>query len=339
MIRNGDSYGVVLAAPEATVQGLNITGANFAGIWAQPPAWYAKLLQNEIHNTQTGVVSEAFGTLAQANFITGAQTGVFLVDHGGRVAVNKVYGGVTGVFVLAGAEGAVITGNDIRHQANIGILVANARSLAIEGNRLFGVGIGIEAHCVACTGAAIASNTITDAVRYGILARSDDVGLVLQSNTVLRAARGLSVSGVGARVRLNKATDIGLDGFGPCFEIFGSANTAMQNTATRCSLTGVFLFGSTNRIESNTVAGTFENGITVSGPGTNSGNLLRANKVTGSAAQGVAVVGGASNTLVVGNSATGNRLDYCDDGVGTMAAGNAFGTVDYLGNPHCTVSH
>jgi hypothetical protein len=341
MIRNGNNIGIHLAAPEPVVQGVNITGANLIGIAVNTGAWNAKLLQNEIHNTGTGIHTIAFGTLAQSNFITGSQLGVFLQAHGAQVIGNKIYNGGFGVAAIPGpSSGTVIKSNDIRHQTEAAVFLFGAFP-TIQGNTVYGANAGIAVLCQTCYGGSVASNSVTDVAGAGILAGADAIGLVVQGNTLLRTGFGIIGSGNGVQVKLNKATDIGDDLFGHCFSVVGDDNMVAQNTATRCSQAGVYARGNRNYVDRNVISGTFENGVTVDGSGGPFSNtILIGNKVTGNAAHGVAIVGGAVDTFVTGNTGSGNRLDYCNDGTSTdFGPGNSFGTSASTGGTDCPIAH
>jgi hypothetical protein len=342
-IRNGNFIGILLEAPEATVQGVNVSGANQFGIAVTAGARNARLLQNEIHNSDRGIHSFAVGTLAQSNFITGAVAGIQLQGHGGQVVANKIYNGQYGVLTSGGTtDGTVVTSNDIRHQTEAGIFLSGGAFPNVQGNKIYGVGGGIVAHCVDCFGGSIASNSVTDGAGTAILATTDGVGLVVQGNTLLRTAGGILGSGDGTDLRLNKATDVGEDLFSPCFGAVGDDNTVSRNTATRCTQAGVYVRGNRAYVDRNVVSGTFENGVTVDGSGgAFADTIVIGNKATGNAGQGVAIIGGAVDTFVSGNTASGNRLDFCDDGTATTLDGdtNSFGTSVITGGTDCLIAH
>jgi parallel beta-helix repeat protein len=277
--------------------------------------------------------------VVQANVITGSQTGVFLEGDAAQAVGNKVYNGVQGI--TAFGDGMVVKSNEIRYQRDHAVFVEGSFP-TVQSNIVYGSGIGIQVACIDCFGGSVAGNSVTDATSYGILASADDFGLVLRSNTLLRTGLGLSINGVGITARLNKATDVGLDLFGHCFEAFGEdpttisdANTIAQNTATRCSQAGIYVSGRESRVERNVVSDTFENGITVD---LSSLVVVSGNKAVGNAAQGIAVLT-ASDTVVTGNTATGNRRDFCNDSGDTTVSGNKFGTSFDTPGVDCTIAH
>jgi parallel beta-helix repeat protein len=338
-IRNGLTIGIEIAAPDVLVQGVNVTGPDQSGISITAQGVNARVIGSEIHNTGIGVLVAAFGALIQANLITGSRNGLAILADGAQATKNNIYNGEIGVLAgfLVAADGVVLKANDIRHQTDFGIFVVGSFP-TVQGNKIFGAGTGISVNCLQCFGGSIASNTVTDAVEEGILAQADDFGLVVQGNTVLRAGIGLSLNGERITARLNKATDIGLDLFGHCFEVFGAEHTVAQNTATRCSQAGVYVNGDRAYVDRNVVSGTFENGITVDGDSGGPPFVLTTatgNRAMGNTGQGIAIIGGASSTRVTGNTASGNRHDFCDDGSLTFLANNSFGTM----HPDCLIAH
>jgi parallel beta-helix repeat protein len=278
--------------------------------------------------------------VTQNNVITGVAQGVTLDGDSGQVVGNRIYGGARGI--SGSADGIVVKGNDVRHQAQEGIFVQGTFP-TVQGNKVYGADLGIVAHCTTCFGGSIASNVITDTSSYGILASADDVGLVVQGNTLLRTGQGISVAGFGPTVRLNKATDVGADIEGNCIEVFSDRGTVARNTATRCSAAGVYVRGNEMWVDRNVVSGTFENGLTVDGfdPGDppTQGTVLAANRATGNSGQGIAIIGGAVDTRVAGNTASGNRLDFCFDGSGLTLADNKFGTLANTPGTDCVIAH
>ena len=93
-------------------------------------------------------------------------------------------------------------------------------------------------------------------------------------------------------------------------------------------------------MERNAALSAFENGFTVDGAaGALSGTRLIGNRATSSAAQGFAVIDRAQLTTLTGNTASGSRLDFCDDGEATAATGNTFGTQSATIGRDCKVAH
>jgi parallel beta-helix repeat protein len=105
------------------------------------------------------------------------------------------------------------------------------------------------------------------------------------------------------------------------------------NTALRCSGSGYYVNGFDNVLTSNIASDVAGSGFTIDGyidpnTGTNysHGNRLERNTATSNTAQGIAILNSAANTSVMENVATGNRVDFCDEGLYTFASGNTFGT-------------
>jgi parallel beta-helix repeat protein len=339
-IRNGDGRGIHVLGPEVLIQGVNIDGANGEAIHVRNASWNATIRQSEIHNTFGGIDSAGFGTVAQGNLITGTTAGIGFLGDGGQAIGNTIVNGVSGI--TAFGDGSLLRNNVVRHQRDTAIFV-RGRAPTVQGNTIDGAEVGIQVDCTDCFGGSVASNSVTDALSFGILASADNFGLVVERNTLLRTGRGLSINGVGISASRNKATDVGLDLFGHCFEAFGDDpasvvdwNILAQNTAARCSQAGIYVFGSGTLVDRNDISSAFENGITVE---LSNGVIVTGNKATNNAAQGIAILSGTDDTQVTGNTATGNRRDFCNDGSGTSAAGNTFGTSSDTPGVDCTIAH
>jgi parallel beta-helix repeat protein len=332
-IRNGEGAGIHSLGRGTIVEGVILNGADFVGI--QLEGWYGRVAVSEVRNTRFGVQSWAFGAIVRGNLIAGVTYGILLHADGNEATGNKIQNGTHGV--VATGDGIVIKTNDVRHQSTTGIEVLGSFPTVV-GNQVYGGGAtaGILATCTSCFGGTVSSNVVTNTLGDAILVSADDVGLVVQGNTIRRTGYGTSLNGFGILARQNKATDVGRDIRGDCFEVFGSTHTLARNAATRCSKAGIYVNGSESFLEANVTLDTFENGITIDGAVE---NTLAGNRVTGSAAQGIALINGADGTSVVGNVATRNRVDFCHDGTNTVLSGNTFPTSADTGGTDCVIAH
>jgi hypothetical protein len=118
---------------------------------------------------------------------------------------------------------------------------------------------------------------------------------------------------------------------GHCYYVGASGTTLVGNTAAGCAGSGFFVQAAEDRLESNRATGAGANGFSVYGtqgdgvtPATD--NVLQGNVAQFNAAQGIAILAGATLTQVIGNLATTNRTDFCDEGTSTSASGNTFRT-------------
>jgi hypothetical protein len=324
-IRNG-LIGLRSVAPGTIVTGNNFTGQD--AFPAQLTSLGAQFTLNEVHNTVIGVVSSGFGTIVKSNLITNTIIGIDLSGDQSQVQLNKVYNAVIGIDVPA--DGAQVKSNDVRYQT-IGILTSGAFP-TVQSNKVFGSQTGIQSVCANCFGGSLALNTVTDATAVGILVSSDNPGLYVQSNSVLRAGSGIVVAntaGAGNRTVFlvsNKASDVGNLLTGHCYSITGDGNVALKNQATRCSGSGFRVVGTGNSLESNVATNGFENGFTVDGAGVPYfDNYLNLNKTSGNTGDGFAIIGNASATTVQFNTAALNRKNFCDaNDSGTSVISNSF---------------
>lgn len=128
-------------------------------------------------------------------------------------------------------------------------------------------------------------------------------------------------------VSQNRAIDSGIvESNESCFEIRGDGSQIERNSASGCS-DGFEIRGDDNTLENNTASGGTHDGFDVQADAT--GNTLTNNRATDNAGVGFEISDGnpaATNTTLTRNRASGNHTDYCDDGAGTIATDNDFGT-------------
>jgi hypothetical protein len=331
-IRNGSADGVSVVGPGAVIQGVQFTGQPVAGVHLNPSARNAQILANEFHLSSSGVVTTAYGTVVKGNVITDAdQFGIYAEagSDGLQVVSNRIANVVFAIH--ATANGVLVSGNEIRSPEFAGVQVTGIAPV-IQRNRITGGGnYGISASCTgACFGGSVALNTVTSS-RFAILVDSDG-GLSLVDNVAQRTGFGLLVVGNAMTVERNRVSDVGED----CFQLTGDSLIVSRNTATRCSAVGFRLKGSDNYVGENVALETAGNGFSVT-VASSARNLLVLNRARDNAAQGFAVEDGAPNTVLQGNSASQNRLDFCDDGSLTMASENDFGAVAATSAVDCVI--
>ncbi len=341
-IRNGID-GIDATARGLVVQGCSLVGQDNVAI--NVSGYGAQILGNEIRSGGTGVFNQGFGTIVKGNTVTDmVQVGI--LDAGGdavQVIGNTIANSVVGMQIQG--DGAVIQSNMVKYAQPFGIASFGANP-TIRLNAVDGIlGMGVFTNCINCWGGSIALNTISDTLNQGILATADSPGLRIQGNTIARSgAEGLLIAGAGIVATQNRISDAGNTLNVPCISVQTDSAIVTRNTAANCAAAGIRAHGNLNDIESNTVMGTYENGITVDGDnGGNpalSGTQLVANKLTGNAGQGIAVINGADSTFLKANIASKNRLDFCDDGANTIfGAGNVFGTQASTGGTDCVIAH
>ncbi len=345
MIRNGLQGGVASVAPGTILQGLNVTGADGIGIYVL--SLNAQVISTEVHGTQFGIAATGAGAIIKTNVISEAVYGIYGIADGVQALSNRISNVQIGV--LIDGNGGVANLNDVRYAFQIGVAIVGAFP-TIQRNKVFGVSQGRGAYAVcsvasdgACFGGSLASNLVTDTGQYGVGAATEGLGLSVTGNVLNRTGLGLLVNADGATVQLNRVADVGFQNTVNCFDIIGDANTASKNNASRCAAAGFYVNGNSNFLTGNLALNTFENGFTVDGDdgggGFFTGNTLTLNKTQFDAGQGFAVINGATVTTLTNNQASKNRLDFCDDGTGTVAAGNIFGTSASTPGMDCVIAH
>jgi len=339
----GGTFGLVTDAPGTLVQGVSVRSMESAGVYVPSPAAYdVQIVGNEFSSglpASIGVVTSGYGTLIKGNTVEVALVGIISAGDGAQIAGNRVTGGAVGIEAVA--DGQTVASNDVRF-ANFGIFAAGSNPI-VERNRVTGGQFGIEAECETCYGGSLSFNSVTDTSSFGVLASSDDPRFKVNANVLTRTGFGLSLNGTGIQASLNKAADVGVATYAPCFEIFGSQNLLSKNTASRCSGAGFYFNGSDNEARQNTALNVFENGFTVDGDDRNGGSFARTrlvlNKASAAAAQGFAVINNAQQAELTGNTGSGSHLDFCDDGASTILSGNAFGSSAATAGLDCTITH
>ena len=180
-----------------------------------------------------------------------------------------------------------------------------------------------------CTEASVERNRIEDVLEEACMKLSSGgAGLAVERNKValcteegidLRGAevvlRGNQVSDCGSRVRSHHGV-----------EISGTGHVLEGNTAQRCAGDG-FVVGS-NAVD---VTLTGNRAIDNGGDGFDVRSAATGTAIDGALASantgnGIEVSAGAVGTSVTGSRASGHLLDFCDEGTGTVATGNRFGT-------------
>jgi hypothetical protein len=140
----------------------------------------------------------------------------------------------------------------------------------------------------------------------------------------------MNVFGQGLTIQQNRVGEVNLEGI----RVSGDYGTLTRNSVTAAAGSGFMIFGSRTYLSGNVASGGFENGFTIDSPGATAARLV-SNQALSNAGQGIAIMFGAPAASVVGNVASGNRVDFCDDGVGTSASGNTFGTTAATGGTDC----
>jgi hypothetical protein len=345
-IRNGLGFGIQSVGAGTQIQGVAFSGQDSAAIYiAAPTAYGAQIQLNEFRSCGYAVATAGYGTVIKSNVMGElALGGVFLLggSDGAQIVSNRIANAPSGI--SGTSDAVVITSNDIKSMANIGIQVSG-NFPTIQRNRIqSSQGFGIIALCATCIGGSVAFNNVTDTAQYGIFVQTDSPGMNVQGNVTLRTGLdGIATNGTGIFTTLNRVTDAGIGSTVPCVSARGTANVVSRNIVTKCAAEGFYVNGSGTYLDQNASSGTYENGFTVDGDdgvgGFFNSVALFKNKATTNAAQGFAVINGAVATNLSANVGSKNRLDFCNDGTGTVTAGNVFGSSASTGGTDCVIAH
>jgi parallel beta-helix repeat protein len=324
---------VALQASRALVQGLRSADTSRPGISASGGVNAGhRILGNEVLG---GVAVFGPDMAVQDNVVTG---GIFVGGPRSVVTGNRVTGGgITSTAIVAidsEASLVVVRANDVRG-AETGIF-ASSRNTVVEDNQVSAFRTGLFVSCSSlnpedpgvCREGSIARNTVAVPLGIGFSITALAPGLPVRNNHVLQSQGGMSLGGRGVVVEDNRVSDCNFAPFGQAFVVFGPDHVLRRNVAFRCHNVGFSVTGSAVRLEGNGAVGNFGNGFVVQGSGgTTAGVVLERNLASANTGVGIAIVDQARDTVVRGNRATGNGLDFCDGGIGTVLAGNMFGTV------------
>jgi hypothetical protein len=327
--RNGNN-GLVALAPRMIAQDVHITAVIY-GVLFFTNSFAGQVLQSEMDLVTVGVTTFEANDLqvrdSQFNL-----TVVAVDADGNRVQVvgNRVEGGG----IAVDGNDALVRQNILRNTTNA-VRVYGARP-RIEGNTVNEVGHGLVVSCPrpgdpdppadACTGAAVSGNSVTDALNQAVMVVAGDPGLVVETNSIQRAAEAITVTGEGVTVRQNTVTDSGRNNDVSCIELVGTDHVAAANIVARCGGTGLCLDGERLRAEENRLLNGYADGLHVNGINTGppfAGNALVGNQVNENVGWGI-LVWRTEGTAVTGNVALRNRIDFCDAGTGTVLSGNQF---------------
>lgn len=334
--RNGRHDGIRIQAANVLVQANNFFGQDDYGVEVDPlpAAFGAQVIGNEFRGVSTAIESNAPGTVVRTNLIADCSVGIDLHSDRAQVVGNRIANGSGGIVVVG--AGAVVSANDIRYVLQVGLNVfGNAPT--VTRNRLLQAGLGaaVGVDCSNnCAGGTVAYNVVSESGlgSYGLFVQSDDAGLTINNNTLLRAggAGGMVILGQGHHAYLNTVTDPGMGFDADCVQVNGDYNVVARNTVRGCPASGIYVSGDGNYLDRNVAFGTLENGFAidgyVDGVAHHRDNALYANRSTGAAGQGVAILNGAQDTYLLSNVAQSSRTDACDEGTNTVFVANTFGT-------------
>jgi hypothetical protein len=177
-----------------------------------------------------------------------------------------------------------------------------------------------------CAGALVDANKVSETLGGACLVASvQDPGLTIERNQLaLCAGDGVAVEGTGLVAERNTVTDCGTDAGAAGFLLQGGGHTLVSNVVRGCSGDGFqVLTGETTMLDGNQAIGNYGDGFDVEGGLTTTiSNAVATNNVEG----GIEIGAAATTTVVEGSRASGNLLDFCDEGTATTSTGNRFAT-------------
>jgi parallel beta-helix repeat protein len=331
-VRNGRTHGITIdgGVLDVTVKGVRIVGLrdpSSTGILASGGNDGLQLLGNEIRGVRsTGiVVATSASVVVAGNTVSQTPTAMRIDSSSARVTANKVSGCVNGIRVVG--DGNVVSGNLQGQMDGTGLDVVGINP-TVQGNKLTRGGQAL-INCTACSGGAVTGNSSVGSNRAGFQINADGAGLVVSGNKVTWSAFGFSVQGTGIEFVGNSVADTGVtDGSlfgGACIDMLGNGHAVERNVATRCAGSSFVVFADNAVLDANSATSAGVSGFMVTSNET-AGVALTGNKAFSSNAAGFAVTSAAAGTQLNGNVASKNRYGFCDDGIGTTATGNNFGT-------------
>jgi Right handed beta helix region len=342
-VRNGQQYGVAVAAgvTGVRVEGLRLVGVRGpAAIFAEAGATDLRIVSNEIRAAgRVAGIALSDGndrSLVRGNLVEQVDLGIAAGGERLDVSANRVAGANTAGIQVEGPR-ALVADNVVERVFTSGIAVTGSNPV-VRGNRLENAG-GFFVSCTSCSGGEVLRNhtarpngsfLLDGGLGFDITA--DAPGLVVRENRASGAAAvAYRIQGTGVRVVRNVAHDTGSNpqiGYG--FLVRGNGpHTLVQNLASDCGAAGFAIAGDEVTLDTNVSLNSGGSGFLLFDripTNQNERNRLRNNRAIGSNAAGFTVAPGSVDTTLVGNRGAGNRYDFCDDGLGTDANGNHFGT-------------
>ena len=116
----------------------------------------------------------------------------------------------------------------------------------------------------------------------------------------------------------------------PAFDVSGDTHTLQGNKAHDNFGDGFHIIGNTHTLTGNVAKFNGEDGIDIDGGA--SGVILDGNVAKGNGGVGIEVSPNVTIQSLTNNIAKTNNLDFCNDGMVTMSAGNHFGTTGTPGS-------
>jgi hypothetical protein len=332
-IRNGVADSIVIDADAAVIQRVRILanrGTATSGIRVNSGTGH-QILNNEIRGVPlVGIYLLTTGaTLVRGNVVSQAPYGIYAGGGSVQILSNRV-SNVSNYGVGAFTNLATVASNVIENTLGPATYAAG-KDPSVSSNRMTVVG-GMVVNCITCSGGLVRGNVMTGSRGIGMIFQADAPGLLAQRNrTSYTAFTGQYYIGTAVAGFQNVASDTrrGSPSLDDCVFVSGSDHVLTRNTATRCGGSGFRVNADTVTLDRNTSSFARAFGFVVDGAnGMNPEHLdttLTRNRALFTSGQGFGVLNLAANTVLTGNVAARNRLDFCDQGASTdTSGGNAF---------------
>lgn len=291
-----------------------------------------------------GIDGDADDLLVKGNTITRTDAECIEIDGADARVENNQLELCDNDAVDVVGDRAVVHGNVIRVTSEEssgcteeGIDVNGDRPTVTDNDIDGTAGDGIDIFCpddptAACTGGKVARNIIrrTQDTCEGIEVDVFDIPpssffLVEENKTLGGADMGIEINGDRVKILNNLVADNGDDSDDDGIDVEGDWNIIAGNTATNNFDDGIDVEGDNNLIKHNRANDNGEDGIDINDSDSD-GNKVIANTAWDNSDEGIDVSEDVTDTLVKLNKAGGNRVDFCDDGIGTNALLNDFDT-------------
>jgi parallel beta-helix repeat protein len=345
--------GIEVLSPGVSISGVTIRNADGVGIDIQAGADGVEISKVTVQNSDDDCIeTDGIGTVIEKNTLVAC--GNYLVDATGDDIVvsgntmkhadnggiditgnnaviekNKISIIEDGDCIYVSGDNAEIVGNSAANCDSEGVYVDGDAPYVVK-NQVTGAA-GYQISCTADCNGLVSGNRVSDTGEDegGFEIDAAVAGLVVEKNRVERANdEGFDVDGAGmVTLTKNMVRDIGGDNYEACYEIGGTGGHLLDgNSCDSTPEDGVRVSdGDGHTINKSKIVDAFEDGIDIEGSATNV--TISDNRVS-AGASGIEVEAGTTGN-VTGNTATGGRVDFCDESAGGMAAtGNKFDTTD-----------
>ncbi|MCC5864771.1 MAG: right-handed parallel beta-helix repeat-containing protein [Wenzhouxiangella sp.] len=290
-------------------------------------------------------------TVEDSVFQGGRSYSIAIWSDNAVIRNNQFYAVDNGVWTQG--DGLQFSGNTMR-VCNDACTRLNGDNMLVEGNLLVGGDDGlyirgnnptltnnivehmsdrnIDVRCSnPCIGGLISGNRVISNVDDDelIFVSGDGAGAVnfiIEDNFLaLASEHAIQFTGQNSFIRRNTIHRSGTESISEaCIRIAGAgANVIEDNTINLCTFNAILQWeGINNTYRNNTITGSGRAGIVIREDSQNT--LIENNQIAGSHGEGIANFG--SNTSVVNNVLSGNRIDICNQGTIGSFSGNSYAT-------------